>query len=378
MELVKALGMPFQLASLLFVATTSLLLALVLSVGGTTALIALFAIWLLLIWQTRFAFTLIDDAANGVQETAAASAEMLSPFGDPRCWVHPFLAVLVGGAIFFYPKIPLLPVLGVAVLIFPASIGAIAISGRALDALNPVAMMNVVRGLGGYYALAVLWIGLCAGAGLLVNELDLWNVLRIALLQLLLLLVYAFIGGAVYLRRMDLGFEPRFSPERGEQRAAQERALERQRMIDGLYRDLRVREPERAITAMNQWLAAAAPTDLHHQVFAILAAGAKWGEPRGFSQLLRGMIQQLLVLKQLPLAFAALEAGMKVNHSFTPSAESQTIALISYAQQTGRKRVAVTLLTSFLSSIAGQSEPSAELLALRDRLAGDLSGLNSR
>ncbi len=371
MELLKALGMPFQMGSLLFVALSSLLLALVLAVGAgsiPTQLIGLLAILLLMVWLTQFAFALIDDAANGVAETSAATAEMLSPIADPRCWVHPFLIAVTGGVLFFNPGIPLWPALAAAVVLFPASIGAIAISGRARDALNPVAMANVARGLGGYYALAVLWIGLCAVAAFIVNGSGMWSVLRIASLELLLLLVYAFIGGAVYLRRLDLGFEPKVSPERTEERLAQGRLQERQRMIDGLYRDVRVREPTRAIATVNQWLAAAAPTDLRSEVLAILAAGASWSEPRGFAQLLRGVIPQLLELRQLPLAFAAAEAGMGANPAFAPGAEPEAIALIRYAQATGRKRTAATLLANFMTSIAGKSEPGSELLALRDRL----------
>lgn len=374
MELLKALGMPFQMASLLFVALTSLLLGLVLAVGAgslATQLMGLLAIFLLMVWLAQFAFALIDDAANGVQETSAATAEMLSPLGDPRCWIHPFLAAVLGGVLFFNPQIPRWPVLAAATVLFPASIGAIAISGRTRDALNPFAMANVVRGLGGYYALAVLWIALCALAAVIVNGSGMWSVLRIAALELLLLLVFAFIGGAVYLRRIDLGFEPKVSPERTEQRIAAERSEERQRMIDGLYRDVRVREPERAIATVNQWLGAAAPTDLRGEVLGILAAGAQWSEPRGFSQLLRGMIPQLIGMKQLPLAFAAVEAGMKANPAFTPAAEPEAIALIRFAQATGRKRVAATLLTNFMTSIAGKSEPCLELLQLRDSLRNE-------
>jgi hypothetical protein len=371
MELLKALGMPFQAASLLFVALTSLLLALVLAVGAgslATQLIGLLAIFLLMVWLAQFAFALIDDAANGVQETAAATAEMLSPLGDPRCWIHPFLAAVMAGLLYFNPRIPAWPVMGAAVVLFPASIGAIAISGRTRDAVNPLAMANVVRGLGGYYALTVLWIGLCALAAVLVIGSGMWNVLRIAALELLLLLVFAFIGGAVYLRRTELGFEPKVSPERTEQRLAHERSLERQRMIDSLYRDARVREPDRATATVSKWLSAAAPRDLRDEVGAILQAGASWSEPRAFGLLLRGMIPQLIDLKQLPLALAAAEAGLNVNPAFTPAAESQAVALIRYAQQTGRRRIAATLLSNFMNSISGKAAPGAELLALRDRL----------
>jgi hypothetical protein len=182
----------------------------------------------------------------------------------------------------------------------------------------------------------------------------------------------------VYLRRIDVGFEPKVSPERTDARVAHERNLERQRMIDGLYRDLRVREVASAIATSSQWLVAAAPTELRSEVLAILAAGASWSEPRGFSQLLRGMIAQLIAMKQLPLAFAATEAGLNANPLFFPADESQAVAMIRHAQAIGRKRVAATLLTNFLAGIAGKSQPGRELLELRDRLQVDPAAVSPR
>ena len=96
------------------------------------------------------------------------------------------------------------------------------------------------------------------------------GVVLIASLQLLLLLVYAAIGGALYERRLELGFEPRISPERAAERVEAERLARRQQFIDGLYKDLRVREAPRAVaeraamagrrTARASWLAMCMPS----------------------------------------------------------------------------------------------------------------------
>ncbi len=67
--MLRVLAMPFQMASLLFVAASSLLLGLVISMGNglmTTAVLSLFVIWTMLVWLTNYALRLIDDAANGV------------------------------------------------------------------------------------------------------------------------------------------------------------------------------------------------------------------------------------------------------------------------------------------------------------------------
>jgi hypothetical protein len=314
---------------------------------------------------------MIDDAANGVEEAATVSAEMFSPIADLRCWVHPMLAVAVGVALWMQPDVSPLPVQISAALLFPASLGAMAISGYAQDALNPFAMVRVVRGLGAYYLLSVLWVALCVVLAVLVMRSGLGTLLRAAALQLLLLLAYAFIGGALYVRRLDLGFVPRVSPERAEERVDQQRATQRQHMIDGLYRDLRVRESAKAIASARQWIEQAGPQQLHGDVKAILEAGSRWNEPRGFAQLLRSLIPQLLSMRQPGLAFAAVEAGLAAAPSFTPEQEGEAIAMIRFAIQTGRKRLAATLLANFTGSPACKGTPGPELAQLRAQLHND-------
>jgi hypothetical protein len=332
--------------------------------------LAVFAIWLMLVWLTQYAFKLIDDIANGVTETEAASAEMLSPLGDGRCWVHPALAAAIAASLYLRPEWPRLPVIAAAALFFPASIGAIAMSGRVTDAVNPRALGNVIRGMAHYYVLAVLFVAACTLTGWYLLQIPLWSVLRFAALELLVLLGYAFIGGALFERRLELAFEPRISPERVQQRAQQEHSTERQRFIDALYSDLRVRQSGRAVSNANKWLENAGTEQLRNELQAILDAGRNWPEPRGYALLLRGIIPQLLAMKQLSLALAAAESGLGVAPTFAPETETDATVLIRYAQHTGRKRVARALLQNALQAVAGK-EPGAELRALQSELMDD-------
>jgi hypothetical protein len=370
MQLLKTLAMPFQAASLLFVAISALILAIISSVGGPMVLMALLTYWLMLVWLTQFALKLIDDAANGVTQTHAASAEMLSVLHDGRCIVHPLLAALVMLGLYLQPALPRAPVIAAAAILLPASIGAMTMSGRAVDAVNPRALARVVWGLGGFYALAVLFASVCALAGWLVIQSSLWSVLKFAALELLVLLAYAFIGGALHMRRLQLEFLPRVSPERTIDREHHERIADRQRMIDEVYTDLRVRQSPRAIAKAGRWFQSAEPALLRSDLQAILDAGANWTEPRGLTLLLRGLVPQLLELKQLPLAMVAAEAGLKTAPDFAPDTEATALALVRYAQHTGRRKIARTLLDNFLASVAGQ-QLSSELRALQQSLAGE-------
>jgi hypothetical protein len=369
MELLKVLAMPFQMSSLLFVAASSLLLGLVTSMGTgllTTAVLSLFVIWTMLVWMTNFAVRLIDDAANGVRQTSVASTEMLTdPYLDSRCWVHPVLAVALGALHYVYPHWPAWPTLLLATLLFPASIGACVMTGHASDAFNPRLMLQVIQGLSGWYALLVLFLALCALFAVLLVRLLQPGVLLYAGEQLLVLIAYAGIGGVLYERRFELGFDPRISPERAAQRLESERVAQLQGFLDGIYNDLRIRETKRAIANVRQWLTGLQPDLLPGDVHAILAAGRLWTKLREYPRLLQAMVPVLLDLKQPALAYAIAETGLSIDSGFGAIEESDTTALVGYALATGRRRAATQLLDNYLQRGSAEREPGPQLAALR-------------
>jgi hypothetical protein len=372
LELLKVLAMPFQLASLLFVAITSGLLGLLLSLGGATMVtlvVSAHAGWLMLVWLTNYALQMIDDAANGHREARTASIEMMhNPFLDARCWLHPGIAAALAITHYLRPEWPVWPALVAAAALFPASIGACAMSGLARDALNPVAVFNVVRGLGPWYLLLVLFVSGCALVGvLLVRHLQPGMVL-FASGQLLVLLVYAAIGGAMYQRRLELGFEPIVSPERKADVEDAERVERRQQFIDGVYKDLRVREAKRATANVTDWLRNAPQRAVSGDVQAILVAGRGWNlPPREYPRFLRDLLPTLLALRQPAAAWSLVEAGLAAAPEFAPADEPTAVAIIQYALQSGRRRAAAQLLENFLKR-EGAAPAGPELSALRVKL----------
>ena len=70
-DLLRALAMPFQLASLLFVALTSVLLGIFISGDLIRFLVSIAAIWLILVWLTQYALVLIDDAVSATGNPAS-------------------------------------------------------------------------------------------------------------------------------------------------------------------------------------------------------------------------------------------------------------------------------------------------------------------
>jgi hypothetical protein len=348
----------------LFVLLSSVVLGFLIGGGLIRLITSIASILLMLVWLTQYALHLIDDVANGVRESQAASAEMATTFVDARAWMHPALAVAVAVLIYLKPELPVSPILIGAALLFPASIGACAITGHALDALHPGELARVIRGCGAWYLLVAAFVLGCALLGVLLAERLQSTILIVATVEMLLLLVYAAIGGVLFIRRRELGFEPRQSPERIALREEEQRRGTRQQFIDGLYKDLRVRESARATTTASRWLRESRSENLRSDVHAILQAGVHWNEPREYPRLLRGLLPVLLELKQPALAMTIVDAGLKATGSFAPATEAETVALVSYAQQTGRKRTAQALLSNYLKN-APAGDANAALRALQ-------------
>lgn len=366
MDLLRALAMPFQLASLLFVALTSLLLSVVLSPG--ILILGMVALYLTMVSLTRYAFRMIEDAADGCREAAVVDVGMFNPVGDGRCWVHPALGGLLLIVHLTHPQWPVAPTLIAVALLFPPSIVAMVVRGRGRDALDPRAIGAAIRGLGSWYPLVVLATAGCAAASvLLAHALD-RSWLMFLGLQLLLLLACAFIGGAVFVRRFELGFAARRGPERKLEAQLQERAERRQQMLDAVYNDLRVRETSRALAHVRQWMQAAAAHEWPGDVDTMLAAMRTWDQPRELPRLLQGLMGLLLEERHVTLAMHTAETALAADPAFAPATELATIALVNRARATGRRRLALRLLQNHLRRLPPGQLPGAALEALREQL----------
>lgn len=368
MDLLRALALPFRTASLLFVLVSSLIAGLLRSVGGLFLVIAVPGLYVIAMGLTRYAFRMIEDAANGLREPAVLDLDMLHPFTDARCWVHP---ALTAGLVLLHmlnPGWPVAPTLIAVALLFPPSIAATVMHSRARDAFNPVAIGAVIRGLGAWYPLTVAATAALVLIGTLLTHWLHSAWLEVAAIELLLLLGCAFIGGAVYQRRFELGFAASRAPERKQAAAAHERDLRRQRVLDAVYRNLRVRETTRATREIAQWLQDAETPLLPADVAELVAAGRTWNEPREFPRMLRELAVKMVERRQPALGLQLSEAGLTAEPAFAPADEAATVAIAEHALRTGRRRTALRLLENFVRTLPAGQAPGPALTGLRETL----------
>jgi hypothetical protein len=348
--LLRALAMPFQFTSLLMVGAIAVAAALAMAVVDAVGMLVVVPLVFLLSWLNKYAFALLDHAANGERDAPVASLEMLGPFGGARPLVHVVLAVAVyaladgiGGR--WGPWI-----IGAALLLFPASVGALAMHQRLLDAVSPIALWRTLRGLSLWYLLLLGAMAVCGAGGYLLVRFPLPGPIRYGLLELLLLCLYALIGGVVYMRRAALGFEPVVSPEWAAERDAVQHERRRQQAIDLIYGAVRVRDAARARAALLSWLDAADGRRLGTDLQVMLAQAAQWPEQRGLQTVARTAVAQLLRKHQQSIALETATTALAHAPDFALDADGDTVALARYAQLCGRRATARALLDNFAHS----------------------------
>src|SRR6185295_8034720 len=209
MDLLRILLVPFQPASLILVVVFAVLLA----ICGSAGFYGIFAQLFLQIWVVKYGYVIIEHIADGEREAPVMDTDMLSPF-ETRPWVQ--LAIVgagmmacfaIGGRGAWYLGTPLL-------LLLPASMAVLGVGEAFYQAVNPLMLWRLVRGLGVYYLLILAAIPLYAGLLYLVDRANAWSVFWHATALFCELSFFSLIGGCLYLRRHHLGLEPRHTPER--------------------------------------------------------------------------------------------------------------------------------------------------------------------
>jgi hypothetical protein len=277
-NLLRALALPFQFTSLLFGGVLASLLALVASVAPALLPPRLFGLYLLLSWLNKYAFALLDHAANGQVEAPVASVELLGPAGDLRAWVYPTLAGLLALACWVWIPGRGVSISAVALLLWPASVAGLATTHELRDALDPRALWRNAIGLGRAYGLAIAGLAVVSILGLALGSSSLPSVLRYSGLVLLWFTLHALMGGVIFHRRHELGFEPSHSPEKTQARQDAERQRRFQRMVDRVFSACRARNTLEAQREIQDWFAPLDPIDFAHDRSALLARAEGWGD----------------------------------------------------------------------------------------------------
>ncbi len=356
METLKYLLIPLRGAALVLIVLFSLLLLLA-AHGG---LLGLPLGFLVLSWFFKYGFALLDHVADGVHEPPVLSYEMLHPANESR----PLGLVIIVGV--FYVLTGLLqPMLGSHVVTVLRAIGLLLVPAIIMmqvmegffDSLNPLSLLRVVVRVPDSY---VLVLALLAGSWWLATVLVGWlpaaelpfsisipvpDVVRVAILMYAWLASFAMIGGVLYVRRAELGFEPVHSPERAAAKAERERQREIDHLIDRIFAEWRGGAYGNAWRTIEKHLSGSArPSD---ELQVLFQRASQWPDQRLAHRLAQELIPHLLAARRTGDALKIARSQLKVDVNFRPLKSEDTLKLIELARDGGDRHTARMLLVGF-------------------------------
>src|SRR5688572_11231963 len=235
MDHLRVLLVPFQTTSLILIGVFALLFTLLAQAGIYGLIISV----LVQGWVLKYCYVLVERLADGATEPPVMDSDMLSPT-EVRPWIQLALVVmgvLACSSLSGNAQI----VLAVTLLaLLPATIAVLGIGEPFFQAVNPLMLFRLIRGLGPYYLLILASILVYAAFLTLLSRLHPWNLIWNAAILVCELSFFGLIGGCMYLRREQLGIEASRSPERTAAREEAERVKVRAKMIDDVFQQVRI------------------------------------------------------------------------------------------------------------------------------------------
>jgi hypothetical protein len=356
METLKYLLVPLRGAAIALIGIFSVLL-LMAAAGGLLGL----PLGLIVIsWFFKYGFALLDQVADGVNEPPVLSYEMVNPANESRP-----LGLLLTVAAFYGASEALGQWLGsevitvlrvVGLLLLPAVIMGQA-AGGFLQSLNPLALMQLVARVPGSYALI---IAVLAGFWMLATALVTWlpdaelpfaihiplpEGVRLAVLMYAWLASFAMIGGVLYVRRAELGFEPSHSPERDERKADRQRQRHIDQLVGRIFAEWRGGAYGNAWRTIEAHLQQSArPSD---ELSALFQRAEQWPDRRLAYRLAQELLPHLLKARRTGDALNIVRSQLQADANFRPLASGDAIKLIELARDAGDRRTSRMLLAGF-------------------------------
>lgn len=345
MDHLRVLLIPFRPTSLLLVGVFAAIMSFLLwgaAFMGGVGLWPFVVVFLLNIWVLKYCFVMTEHIADGATEPPVMDADTISPFeirpliqaivlgaGATLCWK-------IGGQTGVLLALALL-------LMLPAQVSLVAMGDNVFQAMNPLAWWRVIRGMGTWYALLLLVLGVAVGLNVLAGELTQSRFITVAVFLISEIGFFGLIGSVIWLRRKPLGFEPSRSPERAEERAEAERTKQRARMMDEVFEQARMGKHVDATAPLARWLR---DLDSEHAVRDSLHAAEqvfKWQLPLALNPVGSTLIRHLL-------RFGRPDAALKIYEQFRQRAESFTMdsaadlrTLADYAESIGKQEMATSM-----------------------------------
>jgi pentatricopeptide repeat protein len=338
MDHLRVLLVPFHVTSLLLIGLFSILFS-IFDMGG---LYGLFASLLAQIWVVKYCYVLIEHIADGASEPPVMSTDMLSPF-EIRPWIQ--LAIVIAGAVACSAIGGNAGIVLAALLLalLPASIAVLGVGEPFYQAVNPVMLYRLIRGLGPYYLLILVSIPIYLGIIALLDRWGAWGFVRHAAILICEISFFSLIGGCIYLRRHQLGMEPSRSPERTAAREEAERMKVRAHMLDNVFQQARIGKYVEATRPLAEWFRTLDGETAARDAQFVAAQAIGWNMPAGLNTIGSTLIRHLLRAGRPDAALLVFERLRQRAPTLTLDSPDDLRMLIEFAEGAGRDQLAASI-----------------------------------
>ncbi|MBC8025867.1 MAG: hypothetical protein H7Y89_07745 [Steroidobacteraceae bacterium] len=344
MDYLAVIKVPIHPTSLILVGVISPIAAFLLwgLLNTPAGLVGLFGLLLLQLWFFNYCFELIERIANGIFDPPVLDTQMLSPF-ESRPWIQ--LALLAGGgALCWWIGGGAGVLLGIVLVLWiPASLAILGAGQNARETLNPLTVFRLVRGLGPHYLVMLAAMAGGVGLGLALIAVTLPMIVKVVLLLLYEIAFSAVIGGAVYVRRAQIGYVPSRSPERTEAREEAEREKARAKMLDDVFTNVRVGKHVDATAPLAAWLRDADAEQAIRDSYHVAEKALSWGNLAALNTIGSTLIRNLLRFGRPDAALAVFERLRGKSQQFTMDSAPDLRTLADHAESTGREELAASM-----------------------------------
>lgn len=338
MDYLRVLLVPFNPACLILVAIVSVLLAFF----GSVRLYGILGTMILQVWVFKYCYVLVEELADGRTEPPVMSTDMLSPF-EIRPWVQ--LAIVTAEVwLCWYIGGTAGVVLGVVFLaLLPASIATLGFGERPWQAINPLTLYRVIRGLGPHYLLLIGAMVVYAAISWFVALVSPLRVIDHAVNLFLEISFFALIGGALYMRRRQLGYEPTNSPERAAAREENERVKVRAKMVDDVFQQVRLGKHVDATKPLAAWLRDLDGEYASRDSLHMAEQAARWDYAAALGPIGSTLIRHLLRAGRPDSALSVFQILRGRAPAFTMDSADDLRTLAEYAESNGLGELAASM-----------------------------------
>jgi hypothetical protein len=337
MDHLRVLLVPFHPTNLIMVGLFGVLIAFCLSAGFYGLVASLF----LQIWVFKYCYVLVEHLADGAGEPPVMDIDMLSPF-ESRPWVQ--VAWLIGCA-------SICNAIGgnagivVAVLflaLLPATVAILGFGEAAWRVVDPLTFYRVIRDLGVYYLVLLFALLACVGIGWFVTV-RLWSIAACVIGLWCEVAFFSLVGAVIFLRRNELGYEPRKSPERTAAREEMERVKQRARMVDDVFQLVRIGKHVDATAPLALWLRDTDAEHVSNDSYYVVEQALRWDSPAALNTIGSTLIRHLMRYGRPDAALAVFEVLRKQAPNFTMDSAADLRTLAEFAESKGREELAVSM-----------------------------------